>query len=155
MAASRDPFTGAARIPSLSDANVGSGASFVTVLQLLSTLQADTAYRYRVVATNANGTTTFPPGPGAYQTFVTFPISSGALLPDGRGWEMVSPVDKNGGQVDPPGTLAGGGVLQAAAQGSAITFGSAASFTGDVLGLRTAIPQTWSVVTVFSLSVSA
>ncbi len=49
-------------------------------------------------------------------------------LPDGRGWEMVSPVTKNGGQVDPPETIAGGGVLQASSDGSAVTYGSAASF---------------------------
>ncbi len=51
-----------------------------------------------------------------------------AALPDGRGWEMVSPAQKNGGQVDPPGALAGGGVLQAAADGESVTWGSAASF---------------------------
>jgi hypothetical protein len=51
-----------------------------------------------------------------------------AALPDARGWEMVSPVDKNGGQIDPPGALAGGGVLQAAEDGDSVTYGSAASF---------------------------
>ncbi len=56
--------------------------------------------------------------------------SVNAALPDGRGWEMVSPVDKNGGTVDPPGAVAGGGVLQAAAGGGAITYGSRASFAG-------------------------
>lgn len=55
---------------------------------------------------------------------------AGAALPDGRGWELVSPVEKNGGQVDPPGSIAGGGVLQAAAAGSAVTYGSRASFAG-------------------------
>jgi len=55
-----------------------------------------------------------------------------AALPDGRGWEMVSPVDKNGGRVDPPETLAGGGDLQAAAAGGAITYSSGASFAGGV-----------------------
>jgi hypothetical protein len=133
-----DGFTGASRIPAVSDANVGSGSSFVTVLQLLSTLQADTVYRYRVVARNSSGTTTFPPGAGAYQTFVTFPISTGALLPDGRGWEMVSPVDKNGGEVDPPGGLADGGVLQAAVGGGAVTYGSAAAFGAGSVGAPSA-----------------
>jgi hypothetical protein len=56
--------------------------------------------------------------------------TSAAALPDGRGWEMVSPPDKNGGQVDLPGQAAGGGLLQAAAQGSAVTFSSRASFAG-------------------------
>jgi hypothetical protein len=58
------------------------------------------------------------------------PVGARAALPDGRGWELVSPVEKSGGQVDPPGAIAGGGVLQAAAGGSAITYGSAASFAG-------------------------
>jgi hypothetical protein len=55
-------------------------------------------------------------------------------LPDGRGWEMVSPVDKNGGQIDAPGALAGGGVLQAAANGNSVTYGSAASFGEGAAG---------------------
>lgn len=55
-----------------------------------------------------------------------------AALPDNRGWELVSPPDKNGGQVDPPGTIAGGGVLQAAAAGGAVTYSSKASFAGGV-----------------------
>jgi hypothetical protein len=55
-------------------------------------------------------------------------------LPDGRGWEMVSPLDKNGGQVDPPGAIFGGGVLQAAADGESVTYGSSASFGPGALG---------------------
>jgi hypothetical protein len=43
---------------------------------------------------------------------------------------MVSPVEKNGGQVDLPGQAAGGGLLQAAAQGGLITFSSRTSFAG-------------------------
>lgn len=54
--------------------------------------------------------------------------SAQAALPDGRGWELVSPVDKNGGTIAAAGQVAGGGVLQAAANGSSITYSSAASF---------------------------
>jgi len=57
-----------------------------------------------------------------------------AALPDERGWEMVSPVDKNGGQVDPPGGVAGGGVMQAALGGGAVTYDSATSFGSDAAG---------------------
>jgi len=57
-----------------------------------------------------------------------------AALPDGRGWEMVSPVDKNGGEIDPAGALFGGGVLQAAADGDSVTYGSAASFGSGAEG---------------------
>lgn len=57
-----------------------------------------------------------------------------AALPDERGWEMVSPVEKNGGQIDPAGAIMGGGVLQAAADGDSVTYGSAASFGAEVEG---------------------
>jgi hypothetical protein len=53
-----------------------------------------------------------------------------AALPDSRGWEMVSPVEKNGGRVDPPEAIAKGGDLQAASQGGLITYSSASSFAG-------------------------
>ena len=59
---------------------------------------------------------------------------AGAALIDNRGWELVSPPNKNGGQVDPPGTIAGGGVLQAAAAGDAVTYSSKASFGPDAAG---------------------
>lgn len=107
-------------------ANVGSGSSFLTIaFQALTGLSSSTEYRYRVTAANSGG-----PSVGAVQFFVTQPPGGGPLLPDGRGWEMVSPVDKNGGQVDPPGALAKGGTLQAASGGGAVTYGSAASFAG-------------------------
>jgi len=69
-----------------------------------------------------------------------------AALPDSRGWELVSPIEKNGGRIDPPETIAKGGDLQAAAQGGAITYSSASSFAGgsgapiasQYIGARTA-----------------
>jgi hypothetical protein len=56
------------------------------------------------------------------------PAASSAALPDGRGWELVSPVNKNGGSIGAAGEIAAGGVLQAAADGNSITYSSAASF---------------------------
>lgn len=64
---------------------------------------------------------------------VLVPATASAALPDGRGWEMVSPVEKNGGGIVPMGVVAGGGVLQAAADGNAITYSSAGSF-GEAQG---------------------
>ena len=118
-------FTGASRIPAVSEANVGAGTSPVNILQQVSSLQADTAYRYRIVAKNSAATTT-----GATKEFITQATGGGPTLADGRGWEMVSPVDKNGGQVAAPGEIAGGGALQAASQGGSVTYGSEASFAG-------------------------
>lgn len=124
VAGAKDPFAGASRSPVSSDANIGSGTSAVGVLQLLSNLQPDTAYRYRVVAKNTTTTT------GPALTFITQSSGGGSVLADNRGWEMVSPVDKNGGEVAPPGAIAAGGVLRAAAQGGTVTYGSTASFAG-------------------------
>jgi hypothetical protein len=55
------------------------------------------------------------------------PVGAGAALPDDRAWELVSPVDKNGGGVALP-SEAGAGSTRAAAQGGAIAYASAASF---------------------------
>ena len=49
-------------------------------------------------------------------------------FPTARGWEMVSPVDKNGGSIQNFGQTFGGGVFQAAAQGAQFTYTSASSF---------------------------
>jgi hypothetical protein len=124
IAAAKEGFSGASRIPPLSDANINSGSSFVVVSQQPFNLAPDTAYRYRVVAKNTATAT------GAPHTLITQAIGGGAVLADSRGWEMVSPVDKNGGEVAAPGEIAAGGVLQAAAQGGSVTYGSAASFAG-------------------------
>jgi hypothetical protein len=121
LAGSKDGFSGAARVPLVTDANIGAGSNPVTVLQLVFGLSPDTAYNYRVVAKNTATTT------GSVRSFVT-QGSIGSLLPDGRGWEMVSPIDKNGGQVEQPGAIAAGGHLQAALDGQSVTYGSAASF---------------------------
>ena len=47
----------------------------------------DTAYRYRVVAQNIGRHRTDRPA----RVFTTQPLAGGSLLPDGRGWELVSP----------------------------------------------------------------
>ena len=117
-------FTGAARIPVSSDASIGSGTSPVSVQQQVSSLKAGTAYRYRIVAKNTTTTT------GPSREFITQDTGGGPVLADGRGWELVSPVDKNGGEVAAPGAIAAGGVLQASSQGGSITYGSEASFAG-------------------------
>jgi hypothetical protein len=49
-------------------------------------------------------------------------------LPDGRGWELVSPIEKNGSSIAAPKGIANGGVLQAALDGNSVTYGSTVSF---------------------------
>ncbi|HWM54864.1 MAG TPA: hypothetical protein VNO20_05705 [Solirubrobacterales bacterium] len=117
----RDGFFGAAKAPSGKEkAVVGS-----TVVEIVSGLAQVTTYRYRVVATNSAGTTI-----GQEKAFTTEPFATAFRLPDNRGWEMVSPVDKNGGAVAAPGSIFGGGAFQAAAAGGAVTYSSSSSFGG-------------------------
>jgi hypothetical protein len=111
-------FTGATKFP-----QTGVGIGTGTVLKHLGELAAATAYRFRVVATNSAGVTV-----GAIRSFETDEPEAIFSLPDNRGWEMVSPVDKNGGEIQGFGANQGGGVIQAAAQGGAVTYSSASSF---------------------------
>jgi WD40-like Beta Propeller Repeat len=123
LAAAKDGFAGAPKAPPVVDSSIGPGSA-LTVSELLFSLVPETAYRYRLVAVNSAG----PAAPSAVGVFVTRSLGGGSLLPDSRGWEMVSPVDKNGGEVSFPGAIAGGGVQAAAAAGGAVTYGSLASF---------------------------
>ncbi len=95
----RDGFTGAAKVPPGSGPSIGSGTVPVSVLQRPAGLAPTTVYRYRAVAVNSAGTT-----PGPARRFETQEATPAFHLADNRGWEMVSPVDKNGG-LD-PGTRA-------------------------------------------------
>jgi hypothetical protein len=120
-------FTGAKK----SNLNViGLEAGTIVVnFPTLSNLSADTVYRYRLTVKNGFGQKVLPTT-SPYPFFRTQSEVGAGVLPDNRGWEMVSPADKNGGQADPPETLAKGGVLQAAAQGGLATYSSASSFAG-------------------------
>jgi hypothetical protein len=93
---------------STAESGTGSAGGSKVVGAALEGLAPGTTYHWRVVATNATGTTEGPD-----RTFATYaPLSSdagcpnevfrtgpAALLPDCRAYEMVSPVDKNGGDV--------------------------------------------------------
>ena len=121
-----DPFTGAAQFPG----SLGAGSAAVPVSQHVSALRIATIYHYRLAASNATGPATSPP-----RTFTTEETGVAFSLPDGRGWELVSPADKNGGAVAGAGELHGGGVFQAAAAGPGeITYSSSASFGAEAQG---------------------
>jgi NHL repeat len=72
--------------------NAGSGATRVPVSKAVTGLQPNTTYHFRLVASNAAGE-----AQGADRTFTT---GANPPQPSGRAYEMVSPVDKNGGHVE-------------------------------------------------------
>src|SRR5262249_44186911 len=95
-------FAGASEAP-LGGAPLGSGSGALPAGAALVGLLPDTEYRYRVVA----GSHCEPASeeavcevPGAAKAFRTFPLEVGGLR-DGRAWELVSPVEKQGGEVFP------------------------------------------------------
>ncbi len=57
-----------------------------------------------------------------------------AALPDGRAWEMISPLDKNGGDIRGIEGIAAGGVVEATSDGEKITYTSTASFGASPQG---------------------
>jgi hypothetical protein len=71
------------------DDDIGTGTTEIPRTQHLTGLTPDTLYHWRVVATNAAGTTI-----GVDHTFV-YPTSGNSTLPDGRAYEMVTPIAKN------------------------------------------------------------
>jgi DNA-binding beta-propeller fold protein YncE len=93
-------------------ADLGTGFGDRLARVELQSLPPD-AYHYRAVAENAAGTVD-----GPEQTFDIAALVSG--LPDGRAWEMVSPVRKDG--AEPEAITAEGGLIQAAVNGRAITY---------------------------------
>jgi hypothetical protein len=109
--------------------DLGTVNGVVTAPATLSGLQSNTTYHFRAVATDEAGTT-----PGADVTVRTLATAS-ASLPDGRVFEMVTPVDNHGADVEipfhnhvtlNPGPGIAGQVsflpFQAAANGEAVTY---------------------------------
>jgi hypothetical protein len=94
------------------DASAGSANTASIVVQQLTGLVPNTAYHYRVVATNASGATA-----GAAVAFRTAPTAAGRPPLGARAYEMVSPADKVGGVG--VGRWGGGSVGAATGAGSA------------------------------------
>ncbi len=116
----REGFFGAAVS---TESTIISSATAQKVFKTVQGLKPVTSYRYRPVATNSADSTI-----GPEHVLTTQPTSLVFHLPDGRGWEMVSPVDKGGGAIGAPEKLFGGGDFQAADGGGAVTYGSATAF---------------------------
>lgn len=119
----REGFFGALNAPISGSAPLGAGSVPVAVNQHLGGLTPLSAYRYRVNANSSGGTSI-----GPEHSFTTQESAPVFHLPDGRAWEMVSPLDKDGGAIQKPGTLFGGGDFQAAAGGSVFAYSSATAF---------------------------
>jgi DNA-binding beta-propeller fold protein YncE len=117
----------------------------------LAGLQPATTYHYRFVAQSSGGGPVhgaggIPGTDGQESTFTTLPTAldpkkdcpnqafrtgPSAFLPDCRAYEMVSPLDKNGGDIAALGTTSE--FFQGAADGNRFTFSSSTAF-GDPLG---------------------
>jgi DNA-binding beta-propeller fold protein YncE len=91
--------------------DIGAGSTDVEVQAHLQALSPATAYHVRVAASDATGTTFGPD-----ETFTTQPTGGKFTLPDGRGWELVSPPDKHGAN------LASVFGAQAASSGDAVAY---------------------------------
>ena len=135
LGAGREGFAGAALVPSApsGEGGLGSGVGDLGVSAQIEGLLAGTGYRYRVVAHNALGELAGPD-----RTFTT-QSGEGAGLIDGRGWELVSPPDKHGAALE--ALTAGGGEIQAAADGSAIAYIAIAPIDAEPRGNRSSASQ--------------
>ncbi len=142
-----ESFAGAAKAPPFGEEELGEEEAGQPALQRIERLTPATTYRYRIVATGngeaqlAHAFTTQPNASSAPEECVNAQLrfeDSSLGLPDCRAWELVSPVDKNGGAIQGFGQISGGGVLQASENGEAATFSSSASFGAGAQGAPTA-----------------
>jgi hypothetical protein len=111
----------AAQLP---EGGEGDFANVVTAPVPVAGLSPSKRYNYIAIAHNAHGTVE-----SAQQSFKTQHTVLGEGLADGRRWEMVSPPEgKNGALIYPPRFE--GGLIQAAADGHAITYVASNAFEG-------------------------
>ncbi len=116
-------FETAAQSPLTGSVGIGAGTTATVVNRHVSGLTPASTYHYRVWASNSFETTL-----GPEHVLGTQSPTNLFTLPDNRGWELVSPIDKEGGAIQGPGQNQGGDLDQAAAQGGAFTYSSATAF---------------------------
>jgi hypothetical protein len=146
-------------VPAAPGADVGAGSSALAVHVQLRNLAAGSTYHYQIVAENELGTTHEPD-----RTFTTFPPAN-PVLPDNRGWEMVSPLEKLGADITGIFTsetdTGSGAPMQASPDGDLVTYVSLGSFAdprGAPRGsqyLSTRGPEGWSTQNLTPSLVSA
>jgi hypothetical protein len=147
-------FANAILVP-IPDEEIGAGGSPVPVSAEIKGISPFTTYHFRVLATNAAGTT--ESNPASFTTFTppevfepcpndAFRGGASAALPDCRAYEQASPVDKNGGDVT--GTILS---AKASVNGNRVSFEGYSSFPGgegaqefDPPYLATRGPDGWS-----------
>jgi hypothetical protein len=106
--------------------DIGSGATDVAASVDLTGLTPGATYHFAVVATNALTPALGTPGADhSFATFSSIPPAGG--LPDNRAYELVSPVDKSGGEAY--GAIFQGD--QAATNGNAMAYVSLNQFPGS------------------------
>jgi hypothetical protein len=135
-------------VPLAPGAEVGSGKGAVEVSQHVQGLTANTVYHYRVVVVSEVSPGEVEVVQGADETFSTQPPGYVPALPDGRQWEMVSPPEKRGGQLNEIGEF---GVIEASVNGNALTYTASVPTEADPHGyaeqaqlLSTRGPQGWA-----------
>lgn len=106
------------RVP-VSQEAIGPGVTDVEVPgKLVQGLEAGTEYHYRVVAVSEAKPGELETLYGEDQTFTTQPASGATSLLDGRQWELVTPPNKYGAEIQSLGE----GAIQASAAGDAFAY---------------------------------
>jgi hypothetical protein len=128
-----------AQVPLAPGAPLGAGTNEVAIGQHIQGLAPDAVYHYRVmtvseVEVEPNVVERFEL-PGRDQTFTTQLAGTGLTLPDGRQWELVSPVDKHGATIEPIST----GIAQASTSGEMMTYIGTLPTEGEVAGDSSAV----------------
>jgi DNA-binding beta-propeller fold protein YncE len=103
-------------LPAEPGLDIGSAKGVQNVELPVQGLQPSTIYHYRVVTVQGGETLAGPD-----QTFTTQPAGTEFTLPDGRMWELVSPPDKGGAEIENV-KVGLGGAMQASENGEAVTY---------------------------------
>jgi hypothetical protein len=126
----QDCSSGAGACTALSAVSVPAGFGDHEVHVVVEGLLPATDYYYRLVVSNSAGAVTVSPSPN---TFTTLPSPS--VLPDGRGWELVSPAEKHGGTPEVVGVTRGGSI-QASVNGEALEWLATGPIVAEPEGSR-------------------
>ncbi|HWY18359.1 MAG TPA: hypothetical protein VNY27_06570 [Solirubrobacteraceae bacterium] len=105
--------------------DLGAGTTVEPVSVRAQGLLPQTVYHVRVTATNLFGTVY-----GSDGMFTTQTAGEGFALPDGRSWELVSPANKHGAQIEPPWL----GLGKAAENGGAVAYLANAPIVAEPVG---------------------